>query len=396
MHYVNSLITDQSIVMVFDEGTKVCTRSHASFDKVKNLIQRGKPMDALAEFDITLKLKKHSSGAFFVESGVVYMDNINPVPMPTALSSRVIQFADAGLNFKPLVSFWNNIQKNPKPEAVKDLYAFLEHNGISITEDGCFCAYKGVEADYRSNFAGVWKQDSDGNYYNCGSERYDNTPGNRVEMPREMVDDNRDVTCSSGLHVAAFEYANGFCKRLVLVKVNPADVVSVPTDYNGQKMRTCGYDVLKDVTEEVKVPLYTDDTDDDFDSVDIDDIDDIDENDGLLDDDTDDFDDEDVVVSPGIQTIMPDKSGRVCVPAAYVKALGLKPGQVANIYLLDVDGLTSPIKILADMAGDPDYQYVVDRDSNIRLSRTCVATSKILDEFSEIQVEIEDNSIVLS
>ena len=392
MNYVNSLITDQSIVMVFDEGTKVCSSGHPCFNKVKNLILKGKPMDALAEFDITLKLKKHSSGAFFVDNGVVYMDNANPVPLPTALSSRVIQFADAGLNFRPLVSFWNNIQKNPKPEAVKDLYAFLEHNGISITEDGCFCAYKGVENDYHSNFFGVWKQDADGNYYIDASDRYDNTPGNRVEMPREKVDDNRDVTCSSGLHVAAFNYANGFCARLILVKVNPADVVSVPTDYNGQKMRTCGYDVLKDVTEELKTPLYTDADEDDFDT----DEDIFEEDNEFFDADTDDSDDEDVVVGPGIQTIKPDRSGRVCVPASYVKALGLKPGLCANVYLLDVDGLTSPIKILKDIAGDPDYQYVVDRDSNIRLSKTCVATSRILDEFSEIQVEIEDGGIVLS
>jgi len=422
MKFVNAIITDQSIIMIFDTGAKICTSSHPCFKKVKSLIEKGKPMDALAEFDVTLKLKKHSSGKFFVDNGIVYMDNTNPIPMPTALSSRVIQFADAGLDFQPLINFFDNIQKNPSPESVKDLYAFLEHNGISITEDGCFCAYKGVERDYHSNFQGVWTKDSNGDFQYNANGHYDNTPGSRCEMPRDKVDDNREVTCSSGLHVASYSYANGFSSRTVLVKVDPADVVSVPTDYNGQKMRTCGYDVLKDVTEEVKAPLYTDDMDetsnDDFYDDNEDDFYDDNEDDAFYDGDANFYDDEAIDVDPsefdagdvdieiedsgpGIQTIVPDKSGRVCVPSAFVKSLGLKPSQIANIYLLSIGSSTKPtkpIKILANpiVNSDPDYQYVVDRDSNIRLSKTCVAASLILNEYSDIQVELEDGGIVLS
>jgi hypothetical protein len=32
--------------------------------------------------------------------------------------------------------------------------------------------------------------------------------------------------------------------RTVIVKVNPRDVVSIPSDYNGAKGRTCRYEVI--------------------------------------------------------------------------------------------------------------------------------------------------------
>jgi len=36
---------------------------------------------------------------------------------------------------------------------------------------------------------------------------------------------------------------------VVKVLVNPEDVVSIPTDYNDAKMRTCKYVVIEEVTE---------------------------------------------------------------------------------------------------------------------------------------------------
>jgi hypothetical protein len=78
-----------------------------------------------------------------------------------------------------------------------------------------------------------------------------------IKMARNKVQDDPSVTCSYGLHVAALGYAvydqaklgDG---RVVVVKVNPRDVVSVPTDYNNQKMRVCEYTVVEDYKGEVK------------------------------------------------------------------------------------------------------------------------------------------------
>jgi acyl carrier protein len=73
-------------------------------------------------------------------------------------------------------------------------------------------------------------------------------------MPREDVEDNPERTCSAGLHVCSMEYLNHAYisdsqYRTIACKVNPVDVVSVPTDYNRSKMRVCRYEVIGDVDE---------------------------------------------------------------------------------------------------------------------------------------------------
>jgi hypothetical protein len=58
------------------------------------------------------------------------------------------------------------------------------------------------------------------------------------------------------VHVGSLEYVRGFAcgygteggDRIVIVKVNPADVVSVPYDCQNQKVRTCKYEVLREYT----------------------------------------------------------------------------------------------------------------------------------------------------
>ena len=111
------------------------------------------------------------------------------------------------------------------------LYKFLEHNGHPITTEGNFIAYKAV----RSNFLDIH------------TGKFDNSVGNIVSMERSQVDDNPENTCSSGLHVATLGYAQsfgGYDSILIDVEIDPADVVSVPKDYDGTKMRTCKYKVV--------------------------------------------------------------------------------------------------------------------------------------------------------
>ena len=80
----------------------------------------------------------------------------------------------------------------------------------------------------------------------------DNSPGKIVEMARNEVDDNMHNTCSTGLHFCSKEYLDHFGKvrdgkkkdRVVILKINPADVVSIPADYNSTKGRACRYEVI--------------------------------------------------------------------------------------------------------------------------------------------------------
>jgi hypothetical protein len=66
-------------------------------------------------------------------------------------------------------------------------------------------------------------------------------------MERNAVDDDQNRTCSSGLHFCSKDYLDHFGgsdSRTVILKINPADVVSIPADYNATKGRACRYEVI--------------------------------------------------------------------------------------------------------------------------------------------------------
>ncbi|KAI9549450.1 hypothetical protein GHT06_001850 [Daphnia sinensis] len=90
----------------------------------------------------------------------------------------------------------------------------------------------------RWTFLGIQKVRD--NYMDCHTGTMDNSVGKIVEMDRNLVNDNKDQTCSAGLHFCSESYLNCFGgERIVIVKINPADVVSIPSDYNDAKGRAC-------------------------------------------------------------------------------------------------------------------------------------------------------------
>ena len=150
-----------------------------------------------------------------------------------------------GFPFQPMIKFLGNILENPSNRAVQELYSFLEHKNLPITEDGCFLAYKAVDKNYMDKYSGT----------------IDNSVGQSVTMQRRKVDDNCNNGCSDGLHVGALDYVESYRNegnedKVVIVKVNPQDVVSVPTDSECQKVRCCSYEVVADYTGPLKEQVH--------------------------------------------------------------------------------------------------------------------------------------------
>jgi hypothetical protein len=187
---------------------------------------------------------------------------VNGVEAPTALSNKIIKFSNEGLPYLPLLKFVERLQANPSYRAVNELYGFLEKNDHPITEEGTFIAYTRVRGDFKDIYSGT----------------FDNSPGQVLEMPRNQVDENCNQTCSNGFHCSAWEYAHTqFASSdpatdiMLEVEVDPADVVSIPIDYNNAKMRVCRYKVLGVVTtpfepkeylrQSVTEPVYDPDCD---------------------------------------------------------------------------------------------------------------------------------------
>lgn len=242
--------------------------------------------------ELWIALTPYKRVAHKVDGRIEYVEDLGKLfvkgierPLPEVLQKRIMSFLDDELPIDALIKFWENCQLNPEFRAIEELYLFLEHNGLPITDDGCFIAYKKVnKADTEivtpTEFEGLYI-DKLGNCRNnkghfVGGEikdkfkewiknpqksfklvdnrtrTFDNSVGSTVSMPRAEVDNNRSVCCSAGLHIANWNYAQGYSGNvLVMVKTNPCHVVSVPSSYENQKMRVCQYEVLGIINKEM-------------------------------------------------------------------------------------------------------------------------------------------------
>lgn len=165
--------------------------------------------------------------------------NYNEYPLEEAITKRIVKMHSEGFDATPLVNFLENLYSNPSKTAVDELFLFLDATELPITQDGHFIAYKVVSKDYLDIYTG----------------KISNKIGETVEMPRFAVDDVRTNTCSAGLHFCSKDYLAHYgstkqeTDKCVLVKINPADVVSIPSDYNNAKGRTCKYVVVGEMND---------------------------------------------------------------------------------------------------------------------------------------------------
>ena len=153
--------------------------------------------------------------------------------------------------------FARKLQRNVDPYIRSQLFNFLNYlidteNSLALTPEGNFIGYKGIQKNYLSSRAG--NGFVDGVEYK--NTQIPNKPGTIVSMNRHEVQADPDQTCSFGLHVGSYSYAKGFQPLVVLVEVNPENVVSVPHDYNGQKLRCSEYKVIKEVDKPLTEFLY--------------------------------------------------------------------------------------------------------------------------------------------
>lgn len=231
-----SVIATENVIMVVFKGKRVqFTKDKHEFMEIKELI-RSRDEDAIiARIDLGgWLIPEYSNGLFRVDPNTdTIVDIETGTEVPDTLGKRVLQWAKDGFPFEPLLKFHRKVLKNPSTESAKELYEFLEANMIPITNEGNFVAYKKVTT-------------VGNNLMDSHSRNINNNVGNIVSVKRKAVDPNRNNTCSNGLHVGAWEYVSSFSGDVILdVEVEPQDVVTVPPDYNNQKMRVCRYKVLR-------------------------------------------------------------------------------------------------------------------------------------------------------
>lgn len=233
MHEIPFIFFGNS-VQVFPPGLPPLSAdsSHKHWDKIVDSIIRGNIQNVIDIINSTNQIINVANNYGFEFRGdhVVYKGR----KLSNYMSKRLIEMHEAGLDLTHYQLFIENLFKNPSRTAVEEFFEFMERANLPITNDGCFLAYKAVDQNFKD--------------YHTGT--FDNSPGTKHSMPRNQVDDDRSQHCSTGFHAAAYKYAKNFLRpggRMVCVKINPADVVSVPSDHDCQKIRVCAYEVLYEI-----------------------------------------------------------------------------------------------------------------------------------------------------
>jgi hypothetical protein len=233
------ILTDRSLTIVLNDEPKTITSENPIWNDAITAIREGRFNDLPDILDKSKAIVRFSHGNIDVRDGVVTYagEEIHNIVV-----DRILNFIKNGLPYEPLVKFLDKLMQNPSRRAVNELYKFLEHKKMPLTPDGDFLAYKSVRSDFTDWYSG----------------KHNFAIGQVREMPRNQVCDNAQIGCSEGYHAGSEQYAKEFNGggNLVIVKISPADVVSVPNDCDCQKLRASKLEVVALYRKSLDKDLY--------------------------------------------------------------------------------------------------------------------------------------------
>jgi len=242
------IISDVCITVVYDNKPySVHSSDKFRYDRTKDALLRGDWEAVYKTLDIISAIEDFSKGDISVVNGEVFYKGKER--LHGVVVNKLLELLRAGLSDStPLIKFISNLLQNPSKSSVDELYDFLSYKSLPIDADGYVIAYKGVMPDGYSCHGNKSTTVLQGTVDSAG--RILNTVGATIEVERRSVDDNRNRGCSHGLHVGSWNYARSFGSKTLMVRFNPADAVSVPTDCHCQKLRVCKYEVLAEIDSE--------------------------------------------------------------------------------------------------------------------------------------------------
>lgn len=229
---IPNILTKSGVTVMIDGRTYQFANDAVNYNSIMAALKANDLKALRQAVNVRQTIVDKSGGKVNISNGQLYYSG---ELLRSALATRIMEIFRSGFDVKPLTRFLENLMANPSKRAVDELYGFLEACNLPITEDGHFLAYKRIRNDYRDIHSGTM----------------DNSVGNVLEMTRNAVCDDKDNTCSYGLHFCSQSYlphfGSGPGNRVVVVKINPADVVSIPSDYANAKGRTCRYEVVDEL-----------------------------------------------------------------------------------------------------------------------------------------------------
>ncbi|HET8688682.1 MAG TPA: hypothetical protein VFM18_18865 [Methanosarcina sp.] len=255
------LIQGKNIVVVIDNKPHTVSSTHITYQKVLDAIKAGEWETVRELIDPKKTVINYGAGNVSIQGDKLFWKGME---FHNALATRMIKMLQDGFPIEPMVLFMENLMQNPSNTSVKELYGFLEKNNLPITSDGYFLAYKRINKDFTDVYTGkvinkpvhamteeelaALKATPSVTDSGVTTEIVQNADGKdvtQVSMDRNRVDDNAQRTCSVGLHFCSQEYLAHYPGEVIVtLKINPADVVSIPVDYNNAKGRAYRYQVV--------------------------------------------------------------------------------------------------------------------------------------------------------
>lgn len=247
---ISYVLTNDSLCVYSGADFVEVGRDHLNFSAIANkLSEPDVSFEEIANLAcIASSIRNVSDGKIEVtDCGVYYNGEL----INNAVVEAIYDYTKVGLPIGPITKFLENLLQNSSKNSIEQLWKFIEHHKLPLTEDGYLLAYKTVRSDYKDKYSGS----------------IDNSIGQVIKMDRSKISDDPNKHCSTGLHVGGLAYSgpNGWYgssgDKCVIVKVNPKDVVCVPHDHEATKVRVCEYEVVKDYCNILKTTTYNCDYD---------------------------------------------------------------------------------------------------------------------------------------
>jgi hypothetical protein len=234
-----TLITQESILVL--KGTKrlFAHSGHPSYIKILDAVRNGRFVNIERLFELKKTIEKCFDVTVKNGSQVFYKNK----QLNNVLTDKILNAFRNNLPYKPYIKFLNNLMQNPSEYCREQLFSYVERYGLPIDSNGMTYAWKSVNSKMRDKY----------------TNKISYAPGKTVEMKRENCNQNPQLGCEAGLHTGAssyvLEYGSDSTDRFVLIKFNPKDVISCPTDCQWQKLRVCRLKVVREVKRTELKPL---------------------------------------------------------------------------------------------------------------------------------------------
>lgn len=204
-----------------------------------------------------VKVQREISSSYYLSDNLDFRDGtifFHEHQLEETLSNHMLSLLDdndvpkSERMWKAFMNFLDKLYQNVSEDVKQQLFKWMDYenragNDFGIADDGDIIGYKGCGGTLLKPMSVF-----EGRAIVDGVEvkgKIPNKVGSVISMPRSEVQHDPSIGCSVGLHVGTRDYATNWADILILVKVNPRDIVSVPYEVDSQKMRVCEYTVMK-------------------------------------------------------------------------------------------------------------------------------------------------------